>query len=170
MTSCRSHQRSVSGWIFSLASWCLWRITLRWNDTWRYRIECGIKWILCFTWNYSMAFPPYLVMRLAMWETTGPQSWEYHGITTSWKPELYFLLQLIQRTGGLGHGKCLPWSSAFSNWKRCHAVLIHTCWGSMKKTKQFTSKSDTTLYQAAMLNLGLVTSLIQNREWKWYSE
>lgn len=170
MTSCRSHQRSVSGWIFSLASWCLWRITLRWNDTWRYRIECGIKWILCFTWNYSMAFPPYLVMRLAMWETTGPQSWEYHGITTSWKPELYFLLQLIQRTGGLGHGKCLPWSSAFSNWKRCHAVLIHTCWGSMKKIKQFTSKSDTTLYQAAMLNLGLVTSLIQNREWKWYSE
>lgn len=74
----------------------------------------------------------------AMWETTEPQSWGYHGITTWWKPELYFLLQLIQSTGDLGHGKCFPWSSAFPNWNRCRAVLIHTCWGSMKKTKQLT--------------------------------
>lgn len=57
MTSCRSHQRSISGWIFSLARWCLWTITPRWNYTWMYRIECEIKWILCFTWNYSMGFP-----------------------------------------------------------------------------------------------------------------
>lgn len=170
MISCRSHERSISDWIFSLASWCLWTVTLRWNYTCMYRIECGIKGILCFTWNYFVTFPPCLAVRLATWETTEPLSWEYHGIITSWKPELYFLLQVIQSTGDLGHGKCFPWSSAFPNWKRCRAVLIHTCWGSTKKTKQLTSKSGTTLYQAAMLNLGLVTSLIQNREWKWHSE
>lgn len=170
MISCRSHQRSISDWIFSLASWCLWTITLKWNYTCMYRIECEIKLILCFTWNYSMTFPPCLAVRLAMWETTESLSWEYNEITTSWKPELYFLLQVIQSTGDLGHGKCFPWSSAFPNWKRCHTVLIHTCWGSMKKTKQLTSKSDKTLCQAAMLNLSLVTSLIQSREWKWHPE
>lgn len=109
MTSCRFHPRSISDWIFSLASWCLWPITPRWNYTGMYRIECEIKWILCFTRNYSMAFPPCLAVRLAMWESTEPQSWEYNGISTSWNPDLYFLLQLIQSTGDLGHGKCFLW-------------------------------------------------------------
>lgn len=54
MISCRSHQRSISDWIFSLASWCLWTITLKWNYTCMYRTEREIKLILCFTWNYSM--------------------------------------------------------------------------------------------------------------------
>lgn len=170
MASWSSHQRSISDWIFSLASWCLWTITPIWNYTGMYRIECEIKWILCFTWNYSMSFPPCLAVGLAMWEATELQSWKYNGINTSWKPELYFLLQLIQSTGDLGHGKCFPWGTAFPNWKRCHTVLIHTCWGLMKKTIQLTSKSDMTLCQAAVLNLGLVTSLIQNREWKWHPE